>query len=394
MHFTLIGLSDAPQPVLSPALTDLIQKVRIFAGAQRHYDHMASLLPEGAQWLMIRVPLDDFLTQLAQCKEKVVVFASGDPLFFGIGNTLRTHFPKARMDHFPVCNALQMLAGRLQVNLGLYRTLSLTGRPWQLFDQALINGESHLALLTDKSKTPVSIAQRMCQYGYDNYVMQIGECLGGPQERITSAPVTDIKGRTFQHPNCLLLQMTDRRRTAKGVPDQLFNHLDGRPKMITKMPVRLTTLALMALHQRSVLWDVGSCTGSMAIEARLQAPHLQVTAFEIRPESADLIPANCQQLGAPGIELIMGDFRETAHGGLPAPDALFIGGYGGEMEAVLDHAHHFLQAGGIMAFNAVSEKSQTAFLKWAGQNHYNILHNTKLMADQHNAITILVIQKK
>lgn len=163
--------------------------------------------------------------------------------------------------------------------------------------------------------------------------------------------------------------------------------------MITKMPVRLTTLALLELHQRSVLWDVGSCTGSMAIEARLQAPHLQVMAFEIRPESAHLIPANCEKLGAPGIELIMGDFCETAHGGLPAPDALFIGGYGGKMEAVLDHAHLFLQPGGIMAFNAVSRPSQTAFLEWAGRHHYKTLHTTSITVDQHNTITILVIQK-
>lgn len=394
MHFSLIGLSDEPQPIFTSTIADILQQGSIFAGAQRHYDHIARFLPAGAQWLMIRVPLDDFLDQVAQCSEKVIVFASGDPLFFGIGNTLKQHFPDARIDNHPACNALQMLAGRLQVNLGRYRTLSLTGRPWQLFDQALINGESHLALLTDKNKTPAAIAQRMCQFGYSDYTMQVGECLGGTQERLTSGAVAEIRDRNFQLPNCLLLQKNTLSRKARGVPDHQFNILEGRPKMITKMPVRLTTLALMELHHSSVLWDVGSCTGSVAIEARLQAPHLEVTAFEIRPESAHLIPANCEKMGAPGIQLIMGDFCETAHGGLPAPDAIFIGGYGGKMEAVLDHAHLFLKPGGIMAFNAVRLQSQAAYLIWAGRNDYKTLHNTCITVDQHNTITILIIQKK
>lgn len=53
--------------------------------------------------------------------------------------------------------------------------------------------------------------------------------------------------------------------------------------MITKAPIRLLTLAQLDLRRYQTLWDIGFCTGSVSIEAKLQFPHLHVVAFEQRP---------------------------------------------------------------------------------------------------------------
>ena len=78
--------------------------------------------------------------------------------------------------------------------------------------------------------------------------------------------------------------------------------------MITKMPIRLLTLQALDLPKRRVFWDIGFCTGSISIEARLQFPHLQIEAFEIRPECEAIIHENARRFGAPGINVHMGDF--------------------------------------------------------------------------------------
>ncbi|PZX20386.1 precorrin-6Y C5,15-methyltransferase (decarboxylating) [Breznakibacter xylanolyticus] len=392
MNLTLIGLTDREAPVFTPEVAGLIACHRHFAGGARHRELVAGLLPPGAQWLDVTVPLDPFLQQLNDGRDRVV-FASGDPMFFGIGNTLMRHFPQAHITVHPAMNALQMLAHALHLNPGLFKTVSLTGRSWKAFDAALMLGEPQLAILTDKHKTPSAIAERMVQYGYHHYTMHVGVRLGGAHQQVVTAPVGEMAGRCFDHPNCLLLTTTGHHPVRRGIPEGEFHLLSGRPKMITKMPVRLTTLALMQLHERTVMWDVGSCTGSMAIEARLMAPHLRVTAFEKRPESFDIITANCRQFGAPGIDLMTGDFCEADKSALPAPDAIFLGGYGGDMARVLDLCHTHLLPGGVLAFNAVSAQSRLTFVQWCRHHHYPPVHETLLQVDDHNAIWVLVVQK-
>ena len=87
-----------------------------------------------------------------------------------------------------------------------------------------------------------------------------------------------------------------------------FHLLNGRNRMITKMPVRLLTLSMLTLREKKSFWDIGFCTGSVSIEAKLQFPELKVTAFEQRPEGKELMARNSRKFGTPGITTVMGDF--------------------------------------------------------------------------------------
>ena len=370
MKFIVIGITDHPRPFFPPEVLEVIRNGRVFSGGKRHHDIMAPLLPKDAEWIDITVPLDAVFEQYVKFSTlnsqfSIIIIASGDPLFFGFANTIRRKMPEAGIVVYPTFNSLQMLAHRLVMPYHDMRIVSLTGRPWQEFDRALIEGTQKIGVLTDKEHTPAAIARHMLDYGYTNYQMNIGEHLGNPnEEAVSTLSLEAAAQRTFASPNCLILTscpLCSGGATAKpfGLPDARFALLDGREKMITKMPIRLLTLQALDLPRRHVFWDIGFCTGSVSIEARLLFPHLEIHAFEIRPECEAIIHENARRFGAPGINVHIGDFLTTPlpfgeGSGVRLPDAVFIGGHGGRLKEIMARVLTVLAPGGVIVFNSVS----------------------------------------
>lgn len=388
-RFIVIGMTDDRAVWFPPEVQAAIAAGRVFSGGKRHHEIVAPLLPEGARWIDITVPLEAVFAQYAGQPE-VVVFASGDPLFFGFANTLRRELPDAEIRVFPSFNSLQLLAHRMQLPYADMRTVSLTGRPWDAFDTALITGERLIGALTDRQKTPAMIARRMLDYGYDNYRMTVGECLGNREtERVRTLSLVEAVSAEYTFPNCLVLERTALRNHPFGLPEHDFALLDGRVNMITKMPIRLLTLSQLDLARRTSFWDIGFCTGSVSIEARLQFPHLKVTSFEIREAGRELMEQNARKFGAPGIDVHIGDFLETDLTGLPAPDAVFIGGHGGKLIEMVQRIDRVLLPGGTIVFNAVSQQSQDLFREAVATVHRQITSTMHVAINQFNPIEIL-----
>ena len=359
--FYVIGISDNPKPWFPPEVVEVIRNGKVFSGGKRHHEIVAPLLPKGAEWIDITVPLDAVFERYESLSEEItehaiVVFASGDPLFFGFANTIKRKMSEADIKVFPTFNSLQMLAHKMVMPYHDMRIVSLTGRPWQEFDRALIEGATKIGVLTDKEHTPAAIAQRMMDYGYTNYRISVGEHMGNPQEeRVSTLTLKEAAQRDFSMPNCLILEgITTQYPRCYGIPDNQFMLLDGREKMITKMPIRLLTLQALDLPHRHVFWDIGFCTGSVSIEARLQFPHLHIEAFEIRPECEAIIHENACRHGAPGINIHIGDFLETDISSIPHPDAVFIGGHGGHLKEIMAKVLTVLTDDGIIVFNSVT----------------------------------------
>ena len=371
MKFIVIGISDNPQPWFPPEVMEIIKQGKVFSGGKRHHEIVTSLLPADAKWIDITVPLNNVfeqyksLTSLLSPLTSIIVFASGDPLFYGYANTIKRKMPEAEIVVYPTFNSLQMLAHRLVMPYHDMRIVSLTGRPWPEFDKTLIEGCEKIGILTDREHTPATIAQRMIDYGYTYYNMYVGEHLGNPElERVSTLTLEEAATRTFEMPNCIILTIAPpkvggaRGGLSKhhfyGIPDSEFSLLNGREKMITKMPIRLLSLQALDLPNHHVLWDIGFCTGSVSIEARLQFPHLQIEAFEIRPECEAIINENSRKFGAPGINIHIGDFLEEDLSSLPRPDAVFIGGHGGKLKEIIAKVLTVLTDDGIIVFNSVT----------------------------------------
>lgn len=445
-RFVIIGMDDCRTPYFTPEAEACIASARVFSGGKRHQEIVAARLPQGSVWLPVTVPLDavfeGYRRAFAEGVEQIVVFASGDPLFFGFANTIRRVMPEVPVRVIPWFNSLQTLAHRLVMRYDDMRTVSLTGRPWQELDRALIERAPKIGVLTDRTHTPAAIAQRLLDYGYTGYTLYTGEHLGNTsQERIQRLSLDEAAGLGFEMPNCVMLvkeeadqqgsrgstsssrdvrpegverfdhrwsgSSTDGRQVPEpaadsqsarkwttgprpfGIPDEAFEHLDGRARMITKAPIRLLTLQALELQRRTVLWDIGFCTGSVSIEARLQFPHLQVVAFEVRPEGERLMRENSRRFGVPGITTLIGDFLQASLTGLPRPDAVFIGGHGGRLNNIVQRVRQVLLPGGCIVFNSVSAQSHAAFEAAAAQAGMTLAPATRVTIDDYNPIDIL-----
>ena len=397
MKFIVIGITDNPQPFFPPEVLEIIRNGKVFSGGKRHHEIVASLLPADTEWIDIIVPLDAVFKRY---HDEVVVFASGDPLFFGFANTLHREFPDATITIYPSFNSLQMLAHRLVIPYHDMRIVSLTGRPWPEFDRALIERVGKIGVLTDKEHTPATIAQRMLDYGYSEYTMHVGEHLGNPSlEKVTTLSLEEAAQREFSMPNCVILDgKTVEHTKPYGIPDSEFTLLDGREKMITKMPIRLLTLQALALPKRHVFWDIGFCTGSISIEARLQFPQLHIEAFEIRPECEAIIHENARRLGTPGISVHIGDFLKTDIASFPRPDAVFIGGHGGKLKEMIAKVLTVLADDGVIVMNSVKAPkvltdSQQLWDETCEEFGLRQEPPMKIVIDEHHPIKILKCRK-
>lgn len=394
MKFYVIGIDDNQSQYFNPEILDIINNHSVFSGGARHYEIVKPLLPESSSWINITIPLSAVFEQYSRYKE-IVVFASGDPLFFGFANTIQREMPDAEIVLYPFFNSLQLLAHRLLIPYQDMHIVSLTGRVWDKFDEALILGYDKIGVLTDnKEHTPSAIIQRMLDYGYDNYKVSIGELLGNKEkEKITTWELKDVVDKNFFFPNNLILKKTTSRYRPLGIPENDFHLLNGRAKMITKMPIRLLSLSLLELRDKTVLWDIGFCTGSVSIEAKMQFPHLKVLAFEKREEGKELIESNSSKFGVPGIHSFIEDFTDMDITALPTPDAVFIGGHGGKMNEIMRKISTVINPEGVIVFNSVSVDSKEMFLQAIEKNNLQLEQCIAIKVDDFNTIEVMKAKK-
>lgn len=392
-HYTVVGLPNRTAMDLPPEVSRLLAEHALFSGGRRHYALVKHLLPAAHTWITIGGDMAELFAQYRAAPGPILVFASGDPLFYGIVRTIQAHDPQAHLAVYPSFSSVQRLCAHICQPYEQVKNTSVHGRGWQELDQALLRQEPLIAVLTDAVRSPAAIAERLLTYQFDHYEMVVGEDLDGPQERVGRYALAQAAEQDFHALNCILLRQTTARPRNWGLDDALFAGLPGRPGMITKKAIRLLSVAQLQLAGKHVFWDIGFCTGSVAIEARRLFPHLRVVAFEKRPECRVLIEANTRRLSAPGIEVVMGDFFALDLTARPAPDAVFIGGHGNRLPELLALLDAHLPAGATIVLNAVLERSHAQFVAQARALGWQLLAPERVQLDQHNPIWVLTATK-
>jgi len=321
-----------------------------------------------------------------------LIFVSGDPFFYGFGNTLKRLMPEAILKAYPYFNSIQRLCHKTQTNYNRLEVVTLHGRPWSALDCVLIQDNPLIGVLTDKQKSPQAIAQRMLDYGFTNYSITVGEALDGADEHIGTYTLTECTQLAFADLNCVLLKRLTESPKGFGLPDTDFMSLNNRPNMMTKLPVRLMTLHALQLKENQVFWDIGSCTGAVAIEAKRQYPTTEIIAFEKRLESEILIPNNAKRCSAPGIQVVIDDVFHLDLKTYPMPDVVFIGGHGNRLEELL-HKLHIINPNARLVTNAVTENTNRIFVEVLTTLGYRLTETT-IQVNNHNAITIRTAELK
>lgn len=297
---------------------------------------------------------------LARRGTPIVVLASGDPFFYGVGATLSRQIPASEMTVIPAPSSFSLAASRLAWPLQDVTILSLHGRPIDLIRPHLHPGRKILALTSD-GKGPADLASLLLASGFGPSTLTVLEALGGPHEKISRQKAADFALADISDLNICGIEVAADQGArilpvSAGLADELFEH-DGQ---ITKREIRAMTLSALAPRRGELLWDVGAGSGSIGIEWMLADPWLRAIAIEASGERAARIRRNAGNFGVPGLIIVEGE-APGALARLPTPDAIFIGG-GGSDAGVLDAAISQLRSGGRLVANAVTTEMEAVLL--------------------------------
>jgi len=346
----VIGIGEEGWSGLSGAARGFVETAELVVGGARHLALVPSLAGERLQW---KSPLAATLPAVERYRgRRVVVLASGDPLCYGVGALLARRFARDEMIVLPSPSAFSLAAARLLWPLESCRCLSLHGRPLEKLRLHLAPGARLLAL-SENGTTPASVAQLLRESGWGQSAMSVFEHLGGAKERRCDGLAAAWPEEHVADLNLLALECrvgADARPLSRraGLPDDAFRH-DGQ---LTKRAIRAATLAALAPLPGELLWDIGAGSGSIAIEWLRSECFMRAIAIERAAPRAAFIAENAAHLGVPEIEIVQQP-APAALEGLPAPDAIFIGGGVGDA-AIWDAAWGALKPGGRLVANAVT----------------------------------------
>jgi precorrin-6Y C5,15-methyltransferase (decarboxylating) len=356
----VVGIGEDGIDGLTPAARRLVAQAAFIVGGERH---LALAGPLKADTMIWPSPIENALDAIeARRGRSVCVLASGDPFFFGVGAMLMRRFAADEMTSIPAPSAFALAASRLGWSQQDCALLTLHGRPLEAILPHLQPGARILALSWDDA-TPAKLAALLTARGMGRSRLTICEAMGGLSERIRTTEAHDFALDNIAALNTIALEVLPEHgarvlpRTA-GLPDEWFEH-DGQ---ITKREIRAMTLSSLAPRRGQVLWDVGSGSGSVAIEWMLADPANSAVAIEARHDRAQRIARNALSFGVSGLYVVTGEAPHV-FADLAPPDAIFIGG-GASAPGMIDRAYGALSAGARLVVNAVTLETQAACVDW------------------------------
>jgi precorrin-6Y C5,15-methyltransferase (decarboxylating) len=356
----LVGIGEDGLEGLTPAARRLIAQAGFVVGGKRHLALAGSLNAETMTWPS---PIENALDAIeAHRGRSICVLASGDPFFFGVGAMLMRRFAAEEMISIPAPSAFALAASRLGWSQQDCALLTLHGRPLEAIIPHLQPDARILALSWDDA-TPAKLAALLAERGMGRSKLTICEAMGGPSERIRTTEAQAFALDNVAALNTIALEVVAEHGArvlprAAGLADDGFEH-DGQ---ITKREIRAMTLSALAPRRGDLLWDVGSGSGSVAIEWMLADPANSAVAVELRHDRAERIARNALSFGVPSLSVVTGEAPKV-FADLAPPDAIFVGGGAGAL-GMIERACDALAAGGRLVVNAVTLETQAACINW------------------------------
>lgn len=359
---TLLGWTESGTAALTPASRTALEAAELVIGARRHLRLLPPLMAEIREW---PVPFAEGIPPLlAERGRRVVMLVSGDPFWFGAGTRLARHLARSEWQAQPLPSTFSLAASRLAWPLEGCVCLGLHARPLTRIRRYLQRGRRLLVLLRDGGAVAELVAL-LRQWGFGASYLHILEALGGDQERLRGMTLMDDLPEDIQHPVAVAVEVAGKGPAlplTPGLADGFFEH-DGQ---ITRQSVRAMTLAALAPTAGERLWDIGTGSGSVAIEWLLADPDNQALAFECHPQRAARARRNAEQLGVDWLEVVEGRVPEVLEDhvleGQTPPDAVFIGG--GLSTELLEWLWQRLPDGVRLVANAVTLESEALLIDW------------------------------
>ena len=347
----IVGIGEDGLEGLTAAARTLVTNAELLVGETQTLDRIP---PGSAERLVVGNRLEEVVSRLkAVGRQNVVVLAEGDPLFYGVARFLCDQLGKDRFDVIPHVSSMQLAFARVKES---WEEAFLTNLANHEIDAVVeqIRVAEKIGLFTTESCPPNAVAKALLSQKLDYFTAYVCENLNSPDERVTHGELAEIAELTFHPLNVMILvrkpAVPDRPsesigRRLFGNPDEMFGQTQPKHELVTPAEVRAMAIAELDLGPRSVVWDVGAGSGSVAIEAAQIAREGTVYAIEQDVEDRELIIENAKRFGVKNLVPILGQAPE-AYADLPDPDAVFVGGTGRSVARLIASAFERLRSGG------------------------------------------------
>lgn len=360
---TLIGLGEDGLGALTDASRKALAEAELIFGGPRHLS-LCDAGARGREW-----PLPFSVEPVLEHRgSAVVVLASGDPFWHGVGGTLAQVLDPSEWRCFPAPSCMTLAAARLGWRLEEVTTMGLHAAPFEVLLPHLAEGARLICTLRDGA-APAALAEYLTEQGLGASRLTVMEALGGPREvlREADAATFDLGGIAAPVVVAIAVSGGAGLSHAPGRPEGLFAH----DSQITKSPMRALTLAALAPRARELLWDVGAGSGSVSVEWCLAAPAAQSIAIEPRESRCENIIENSRRFGLADRMRCVHGTAPDALADLPLPAAVFLGG--GATEDVLQAIWDRITPGTRLVANAVALETQALLIRWHGMHGGQLL---------------------
>jgi precorrin-6Y C5,15-methyltransferase (decarboxylating) len=356
----IIGVSGDGSAGLTSRARDILASAELLLGSDQALRWVGAVQAE-------KVRLSPDLHEVIRTLEsnlgqkRMAIVATGDPLFYGVARFLCDRMGKDRFEVLPHVSTMQLAFARVKESWEEAFLTNLANHPLEEVIDRIRVAET-VGLFTSEGDDPPTIARQLLARGLDYFRAYVCENLGGPDERVTQGELTEIAEMEFAPLNVMILRRKagrpDRQRLPAsfrrfGNADDVFAQSRPRSGLITQAEVRALALSILDVQPGIVVWDIGAGSGSVAIEAARLADPGMVYAIEETAPDYHLILANMETFGVKNLKAIHGT-APAVFAGLPAPDAVFVGGIGPQVAHMIEASYRALRPNGRLVINVAS----------------------------------------
>ncbi len=330
---SVVGIGPGSKDAMTREACRAIERADCLIGAKRMLEAVAA---PGQQVYDAIAPADiaGFIKENSRFMRFAVVM-SGDVGFFSGTKKLLPLLDGCDVELLPGLSSLVYLCARLKTSYEDVVPVSVHGRNHDITRD--VRGNSRVFALVGGENGMAALCKKLTDAGLGDVRVSVGERLSYPDEKITRGSARELASGSFEALSVALIEndFTDSVVT-HGLADSEFQRGEGAGGVIpmTKSEVRSVCLSKLRLTERSVCWDVGAGTGSVAIEMALQAKKGSVYAIERKEDAVELIEQNKARFSAENLSVISGAAPEACYD-LPAPSHAFIGGSSGNMRDII-----------------------------------------------------------
>lgn len=352
----IVGIGLSPEDITEKRIK-IIKEAEVLAGGKRHLDYFKD---HPAEKIVLNGDTKRAISEIkSRMDKKVVVLASGDPNFFGIGPLIVKSVGADNVCIHPNITAVSAAFSRLKQSWSNASVISLhgTGSGRRSGDDLLkaVCQNEKVAVFTDPERTPSWIAKLLLKNGLNHLRICVCENLGRMDESLLWASPEECANKTFADLNLVVIFRGQVSTPGKsqdltpGMPESAYAHEGG---LITKAEIRILTLGKLRLSPHHVMWDLGAGSGSVSIEASIYVTDGKIIAIERKPQRCEQIRQNRDKFRIRNLDVVCATLPEGLSG-LPVPDRIFIGGGGEERVGIIEVAGSCLKKGGIMVINTI-----------------------------------------